>query len=401
MTNETYLASKPRYEILDGLRGVAAIIVLLYHHAEIFGPDPITRGLNHGYLAVDFFFILSGFVIGYAYDDRWDRMSVWGFFKRRLVRLHPMIIFATLFCMVFFYYGMGDLFPLVHDTTPWQLLLIMVFSMLMIPVVPSMDIRGWSETNPINGNAWTLYFEYFANIIYALVIRRFPKWLLTIFVGCTAILTLDLTLNIDMFGFLAERQHDAYTVVGGWTTNLEQGYVGFTRLLFPFFAGLLISRIMKDRAQDTTTQYPSPTTRKGFWLTSLFLTVVLVMPRIGGAPEGGHAIWNGVYEALAILVLFPVIVWMGAKSNVSGRSAKLCTWLGGISYPLYVTHYCLIFGLLDPWHMAHPDATTGQLVVMSIGDVAISIFIAHAALKLYDEPVRRWLTEKVLKKKTS
>lgn len=393
----TYLNSKPRYEILDGLRGIAAIIVLLYHHAEIFGPDPITRSLNHGYLAVDFFFILSGFVIGYAYDDRWDRMSTWNFFKRRLTRLHPMIIFSTLFCMVFFYYGMGDLFPLVHDTTPWQLLMLMIFSMLMIPATPGMDIRGWQETNPINGNAWTLYFEYFANIMYALVIRRFPKWLLAFFVGCTAILTLDLTLDIDMFGFLAERHHDAYTVVGGWTTNMEQGYVGFVRLLYPFFAGLLISRIMRDGKSSSIINSNSSLSN-GFWLTSLFLIVVLVMPRIGGAPESGNAIWNGVYEALSILILFPVIVWMGARSNVAGRSAKVCKWLGEISYPLYVTHYCLIFGLLDPWHAAHPDATTGQLVVMSIGDVALSIFIALAAFKLYDEPVRNWLKEHWLKR---
>ena len=83
----TYLASKPRYEILDGLRGVAAMLVVAYHLFETYyhgGPD---QPVNHGYLAVDFFFVLSGFVIGYAYDDRWDKMTTWDFFKRRLIRL--------------------------------------------------------------------------------------------------------------------------------------------------------------------------------------------------------------------------------------------------------------------------------------------------------------------------
>ena len=74
MAKETvYLASKPRYEILDGLRGVAALMVIFFHCFETYIPQFGTQIINHGYLAVDFFFVLSGFVIGYAYDDRWDR----------------------------------------------------------------------------------------------------------------------------------------------------------------------------------------------------------------------------------------------------------------------------------------------------------------------------------------
>ena len=76
-----YLASKPRYEILDGLRGVAALMVIIFHCLETYIPMFGTQIVNHGYLAVDFFFVLSGFVIGYAYDDRWSKMSTWGFFK--------------------------------------------------------------------------------------------------------------------------------------------------------------------------------------------------------------------------------------------------------------------------------------------------------------------------------
>ncbi len=72
----TYLASKPRYEILDGLRGVAAMIVVAFHLFETYSKGPLSQILNHGYLAVDFFFVLSGFVIGYAYDDRWDNMGI-------------------------------------------------------------------------------------------------------------------------------------------------------------------------------------------------------------------------------------------------------------------------------------------------------------------------------------
>ena len=87
MTSETIpLSSKPRFEILDGLRGVAAMIVVAFHLFETYSPGSNEQILNHGYLAVDFFFVLSGFVIGYAYDDRWKSMTTWDFFKRRLIR---------------------------------------------------------------------------------------------------------------------------------------------------------------------------------------------------------------------------------------------------------------------------------------------------------------------------
>ena len=179
-----YLASKPRYEILDGLRGVAAMIVVAFHLLETYSKGPAYQVLNHGYLAVDFFFVLSGFVIGYAYDDRWNRMSLKGFFKRRLVRLHPMVIMGSLIGALFW----------------WEVLLICLLGCTMLPALPSWDIRGWGETSPLNGPAWSLLYEYIANILYALVIRRFPKFVLGLFVAGAAVLTLDLTLNLDLFG---------------------------------------------------------------------------------------------------------------------------------------------------------------------------------------------------------
>lgn len=92
-----YLSSKPHYEILDGLRGVAAAMVVAFHLLEAHsGGNHLNQIINHGYLAVDFFFMLSGFVIGYAYDDRWNRMSMGTFFKRRLIRLQPMVAMGSI-----------------------------------------------------------------------------------------------------------------------------------------------------------------------------------------------------------------------------------------------------------------------------------------------------------------
>ena len=114
-----YLASKPRYEILDGLRGIAALMVVIFHLFETYSKGAAFQIVNHGYLAVDFFFVLSGFVVGYAYDDRWDKMTTWGFFKRRLTRLHPMLVMGTLIGGCFYFFGVWA-FPQQMDVPLWK-----------------------------------------------------------------------------------------------------------------------------------------------------------------------------------------------------------------------------------------------------------------------------------------
>ena len=108
-SSASFADSKPHYDLLDGLRGVAALLVVWYHVFEgyAFAGGTSIETINHGYLAVDFFFILSGFVIGYAYDDRWGKtLTVKNFFKRRLVRLHPMVVLgAVLGAITFFIQG--------------------------------------------------------------------------------------------------------------------------------------------------------------------------------------------------------------------------------------------------------------------------------------------------------
>ncbi len=389
MKATTYLASKPRYEILDGLRGVAAMIVVAFHLFETYSAGPHFQILNHGYLAVDFFFVLSGFVIGYAYDDRWNKMTIGGFFKRRLVRLHPMIIVGTLIGVALFYFGDAPCFPLVMQTPWWKMLLLALLGCLMLPALPSWDIRGWSEINSLNGASWSLMWEYIANILYALVIRHFSKLLLGIFVALSALFTLDIALNVDVFGLLAPRSYASYTVIGGFGLSTDQLYIGFSRLLYPFFAGLLLSRL-KD--------YLLIKIRAGFWWCSLLIAVVLVFPYVGTAEQP----WiDGVYNAVAILLVFPLIVAMGAGSSVRGKySVSICKFLGNISYPLYITHYPWIYVQMS-WAAHHQDAPLGTHICVAVTLFIIAILIAYACLKVYDEPVREWLKQHWLMKKKS
>ena len=100
-----YPDSKPHYAILDGLRGVASLVVVAFHLFEAHAASHADQIINHGYLAVDFFFVLSGFGLGYAYDDRWGRMTYRDFFKRRLIRLHPMVVMGMLIGAAEFSFG--------------------------------------------------------------------------------------------------------------------------------------------------------------------------------------------------------------------------------------------------------------------------------------------------------
>lgn len=383
-----YLASKPRYAILDGLRGVAALVVILFHGFETYIPFFGTQHINHGYLAVDFFFVLSGFVIGYAYDDRWDRMSTWSFFKRRLIRLHPMVVAGTLFGACLFFFGESDYFSLIGGTEPWKFFLCIVLGLLMIPAGTGLDIRGWGETNSLNGPNWSLTFEYIGNILYAFVLRRLPTVVLGMLCVASAFLTMNLALGWDVFGFFAQPKYD---VIGGWSITPDQMCVGFSRLLYPFLCGLLISRLLP---KFITKENPSGSPlgiRGGFWWASLLLVVLFAVPQIGGK----SCVADGLYQVFAIVVMFPVIVLIGAGSKTTDkRSAKWCETLGNLSYPLYITHFPLMY-MQMAWVSSHKDSPVWHHVVLNIGILLVAIGIAWAFLKLYDEPVRAWLKKKL------
>ena len=364
------------------------MIVVAFHLFETYSAGPEHQIINHGYLAVDFFFVLSGFVIGYAYDDRWNRMSTWNFFKRRLVRLHPMLIMGTLLGAALFYFGDCPSFPLVGQTPWWKVVALAVFCFTMIPALKNWDIRGWGETNPLNGSMWSLMWEYLANIAYALVIRRFSKTVLAIFVAGSAFLTIDVCLNLDVFHLLDGRMYAANTVIGGWSIDAEQGYIGIARLLYPFFCGLLLSRIGK-----------TISVRGGFWWCSLLVVILLCMPCIQGGVQGTWSCGNGIYNAVAILVMFPLIVAMGAGSKVTDkRSIAVCKWLSELSYPLYVTHYPLIYVQMA-WAGSHKDNPQSTHIFVAASIFILAISIAWASYKLYDVPVREWLKRKLFANK--
>jgi peptidoglycan/LPS O-acetylase OafA/YrhL len=372
LTAVGFTDTKRHYPILDGLRGVAALIVVVFHLFEAHAASRFVQIINHGYMAVDFFFVLSGFVIGYAYDERWKTMSTTEFFKRRLIRLHPMIVMAMIIGALMFYFQSSPIFPKIHDTPVWLLLIVMAIGMTLIPVPPALDVRGWDEMHPLDGPCWSLFYEYVGNILYALFVRKFSTLLLSLCVfaaGCALV-------HYCVTGPTGD-------VIGGWSVQPAQVRLGLTRLLYPFFAGLLLSRVVKVGR-----------VRHAFLLCSVIITVALALPRFGGAQD----LWmNGLYESLCIILVFPLIVYLGASGEAtSGLAARVCGFLGAISYPLYIIHYPFVY-TYTAWVQDNKIAVA-QGWPVAIATVAVCMLLAYLCLTFYDIPVRQWLGAKFMKR---
>lgn len=383
ISSAKFADTKPHYELLDGLRGVAAVLVLFYHIFEGFSFAEVTNGagsgiittLNHGHIAVDFFFILSGFVISYAYDDRWNKMSTWQFFKRRLIRLHPMLIMGAIIGFIAFAFVGFERWDGSTTPTGWVMTALLL-TMFMIPAVPGVpyEVRGNGEMFPLNGPGWSLFFEYIGNILYALLMRRMSTKILTIFtilLGC-----------VHAWFFIGNVS--GYDMVGvGWTIDEINFWGGLVRMLFPLSMGMLLARTFRPRK-----------IKGAFYICSIALVALFAVPYIAST---GNISMNSLYEYVCIAALFPLIVWIGACGSASGNTGKFNRLLGDLSYPLYIVHYPIMY-LFYAWLIENDVYTLQECWGMALLVVASSILLALLCLKLYDEPVRRRLGRKFIKR---
>ena len=370
--------TKPHYALLDGLRGVAALLVVWYHVHEgfSFAGGGLITAINHGYLAVDFFFILSGFVLSYAYDDRWGKgFGYKEFFRRRLVRLHPMVLLGAVTGAVTFLIQGSVQWDGTHISTS-AVMLALLCAMFMVPAVPGCryEVRGNGEMFPLNGPSWSLFFEYIGNVLYALIIRKLPTKALTWLVALLGIMHASFAV-LDISG---------YGSIGvGWTIDTVNVLGGLIRMLFPFTAGMLLAR-----------NFRKVNVHGAFWLCSAVLAVLLFVPYLPQALKVNADMTltlNGLFEELCIIGIFPVLVWLGASgSTTHGISTRVCKFLGDISYPLYITHYPFMY-LFYSWLIRTERYTLAEtwqvVIVLYLG----CIIFAWLCLRFYDEPVRRWL----------
>ena len=296
------------------------------------------------------------------------------FFKRRLVRLHPMIIMGAFIGLVTFLVQGGVKWD--GSVTPMSGVVLAFFlTCCFIPAWPGAmhEVRGNGEMFPLNGPSWSLFFEYIGNICYALFIRRFSTKVLAIW---TAILGV-------IYVWFAVGNVSGYEMVGvGWTIGEAVNiWGGFLRMMFPFSFGMLLARNFK------------PTRVRGiFWIAIAVLFALFSVPFL---PSVGGICVNGIYEMCCIMLIFPTLVWLGASGVTSDKaSTGVCKFLGDLSYPLYIVHYPVMY-LFYAWLIKNQLYTLGETWQVVACVYVTNVVLAYAALKLYDEPVRKWLTAKL------
>ena len=370
--------NKPRYDILDGLRGVAALMVLLYHvfnDAKSFFVWPVTvNEFYHSFLGVDFFFILSGFVMGYAYDKALSKegtMTFGGFIKRRLIRLHPMVVMGVV---------VGAICFAIQGFTKWDgtqvtvqaLMVATLLGLFLIPSPTNIEVRGYTEAFPLNGPHWSLFFEYIGSLLYVILLHKLSTKWLRVWVACSIV-------SISGFALLIDGGGIAY----GWSSEPASLCGGALRILYAYPMGLLMARVFRERQ-------PKPIKGHMFLLCSLALIVLLGLPYLGNQDL------EAIYQLLCILSLLPTIVWFGARGVVSGWKQKSVSFLGRLSYPLYAIHYPFVY-LYIAWAQKSGYTYMGYSHPWTVAIITIvaSLLVATLCMLFYDEPLRKWLTRKL------
>ena len=339
------------FHALDAARGIAALIVVLYHLPVSF------RGsfFGSGDLAVDFFFALSGFVLAHAYLGRLisGRMSFRNFIIARLIRLYPLYALSLMLTIIILI-GMN----ILGLSLPWTRVALVAklpFAALMLPS-PSLDWHAYLF--PFTIAAWSIFLELAINLVFAVIC----KWL------CNPKTRLPLIL---ISGVMLAVQLMVQNVLGGssWNTLMA----GLPRVCFSFFLGVHI--------YETLARRSAPKVPNNGYITAAMLSLLLITIC---APE------NLPLKIAAIFLLFPLILTVLAQSEIpKGRAGSVILKLGSLSYAIYIMHGPVLFAwlylYLTPETLAKMPAPIVIPIVISV------ILVSWAAERFIDTPLRQWI----------
>ncbi|QKZ14970.1 acyltransferase family protein [Spirosoma sp. KUDC1026] len=350
------LTQKHHFEILDGLRGIAAVAVVIFHFMEFIAPDYHDNFIAHAYLAVDFFFCLSGFVIAYAYDQKLSALGIIPFLKLRLIRLHPLVVIGSVIGLLTFVF---DPFSKLYQAYSGKLVPMFVASCLMIPY-PLVHERYYNIFH-LNPPTWSLFWEYVANGLYALLLIRISNkvlWILTIIAaGC----------------LIYEARHSTNLGVGFGGDNVIGG--GF-RAFFSFFAGVLVYR-----------SGWVITSRLDFVAMAILLLIAFLIPFSKSV--------NWFVDPGIAIFYFPFLIALGAGARPRAALARICRFSGDISYPLYMTHYPFLWIVYSYMQVNKPPIS--QLVIITIAGTILLIINAYLIMRFLDIPIRDYLKKGLTK----
>jgi len=372
-------SNENRYLALDGLRGIAAISVMLHHLISYRSPTIF----DNATVAVDLFFILSGFVITHSYGARLQsNMSLFEYVCRRFIRLYPMFILGILL-------GGFALYLLLRagltDYSKRDIVASMIYNAFFLPYLANKGIQSlgghsavFGEVFPTDPPAWSLFFELVASFTFVVLLKMEGKILKRIIV---------VSYSIFMFGvlLLAYVEHHRDLDLGqGWGTS--NFLLGFPRVLFGFTFGVFLYRFANDgswiRARNLCRRYI-----KSPWLLYLTLGGILALPTTLG----------GLYPTLLLAIVAPSLVFIGASIDCNNTfDVTISKFFGWISYPIYCLHFPIgraVFVLAAAAYFSPAKAASISVVVTA---AAAAVFT-----KFYDEPMRAYLSRKLLARSKS
>jgi peptidoglycan/LPS O-acetylase OafA/YrhL len=343
----TIFAPRPKdssrciFVALEGLRGVAAIAVAVGHAAQVLGTNHYFSSTE---LAVDFFFMLSGFVLAHAYEARL-RTSKWflTYLVARIIRLYPLIVFGVLLAAVAHLVRGGDILYVVRLALQGAVL------------VPELNISALDPSIfPLNPPAWSLLFEMIASICFGLGLWFGRKTAPMLIFSVAALLFFAI---------------GAGTFDLGWSPYALMG--GLARVMFGMGAGVFLYRIHSGGLNRLPTIHISIST----------VALLLIVSGLGRSL---------ILHILFVFVVFPILILSSVRANNS--FVGVCRLSGNLSYPLYILHWPIYLWIDILVAGARMNLKSSVLTGLSI---LVAVILSLAVLRFYDQPARRWLTGKV------
>jgi peptidoglycan/LPS O-acetylase OafA/YrhL len=338
-----------RFVVLDGLRGVAALVVLSFHLVQ----QHDLTALPFAGLAVDFFYMLSGFVVAFAYEQRLQNgiMSLTSFAWVRIARLYPLFFLGTAAGIV-----LALLAATLKSSVTYQELALS--GTLALLLLPSYVFPQWETAYPFNMASWSLTFELLVNALYGVIAPNLTSRRLIKLIACSAVVLV----------WVALMNHG---IAGG---NDQKNFAyGFGRVMFPFFTGVLLYRF----------RFPP---RMAPWVG---FGIILGLAGLLLAPV--HE--AGLTSLLYVLFLFPAIVAAGAAVEVGPRFSRACGLGGELSYPLYILQGPVLRvgeELLKRWHFSLIGSC-----LFGIAEAGIVAAVAYLALRFYDKPLQKYFRVRI------
>lgn len=325
--------SKPHFLSLDALRGIVALFVVVWHSPQFWSSMPF----GYTYLAVDIFFVLSGFVIAHAYGEklRSRKISGWEFLKIRIIRLYPMYLIGLILGIFAYLSGAFSL----HNT--WVLLAIVTFFFLPTGFHPGQTLFAF------NLPAWSLFYELTVNVLYGFFSELFSKKKLAFIITALGIALILIAVHKDTIDFGA---------IAGYKNMI----IAFIRSSFGILTGILIYQFHVRKKQSATVFSLIPITA---------LIALLLIPRIETL--------DPIIDLIAIFIIIPYGILALSRTQFTKKLNSTCEFLGRISYPLYAIHYPFILISLSLFHseiQKHQNISGLTLVVFL---VIFSSFVAN------------------------